>query len=202
MRRFEESTFVFISTNLEHMPDGPEELWLPVMHTLADKGANVRFLAQMHSPLEEWVRGLGVEVDPYILDRWNVIRAHTRLRKYLRRYMPVVAHSTGLEADLLLRWAARKVPQVAVAHTMSADPQATRRRKPIERAFRAFDDVGMRKHADAVFVPDEELASEVREMGIATSNVIIDPIDTDDEVAHVARHLDVYRKFMAQRGTL
>ena len=72
----------------------------------------------------------------------------------------------------------------------------------IERAFRAFDDVGMRKHADAVFVPDEELASEVREMGIATSNVIIDPIDTDDEVAHVARHLDVYRKFMAQRGTL
>ena len=81
----------------------------------------------MHTPMAEWARSLpGIQVDPYILDKWNVIRARSRLRKYLKRYLPVAAHSTGIEADLLLRWAARKVPVVKVAHTMT-----DRRRAPV-----------------------------------------------------------------------
>jgi hypothetical protein len=230
MRRFQESTFVFISTNSRHEPGGAEERWLPVMQALAEKGANVRFLCLMHTPMGEWARTLpGVEVDPYILDMWNVIRARSRLRKYLKRYVPVVAHSTGLEADLILRWAARKVPVVKVAHTLTGDPRATRRRRPIDSLMRRFDEIGMRTHADAVFVTSETLSAEVRTMGVPAERVIFDPPRTTEgaegapsavptgaataaetapagspslppDPASVKRHLDVYRGFMAERG--
>ena len=115
------------------------------MSALAEKGARVRLLCLMHTPMADWARSLpGIQVDPYILDKWNVIRARSRLRKYLKRYLPVAAHSTGIEADLLLRWAARKVPVVKVAHTMTDSPQATRRRRPMNALMRRFDEFGMR----------------------------------------------------------
>jgi len=199
MRRFDESTFVFISTNSRHEPGGAEERWLPVMQELASKGASVRFLCLQHTPMGEWARTLpGIEVDPYILDMWNVIRARSRLRKYLKRYVPVAAHSTGLEADLLLRWAARKVEVVSVVHTLTADPQGTRRRRPIDSLMRRFDEFGMRTQADAVFVSMPELADEVRRAGVRAEQIVLDP--PDDERGSVKRHLDVYRGFMAERG--
>jgi hypothetical protein len=198
MRRWEDSTFVFISTNQTHHPDGVEERWLPVMQALAEKGAGVRFLTLMHSPMGEWARTLpGIEVDPYILDKWNVIRARSRLRKYLKRYVPVVAHSTGIEANLLLRWAARKVPVVRVAHTLTEDPQGTRRVRPIDALFRRFDEIGM-SSADLVFVADEKLAEEVRGAGV--QRVLLDLDGSHDTGASVRRHLDAYRSFMAERG--
>lgn len=201
MRRFEESTFVFISTNRVHRPGGVEERWLPVMESLASRGASVRFLCLMHTPMGEWARELpGIEVDPYILDMWNVIRARSRLRKYLKRYVPVAAHSTGLEADLLLRWAARKVPLVKVAHTITESPQGTRRRRPVDALFRRFDELGMRTHADAVFVEGEALAREVRGAGVAGGSVVVDPPDAHDPSESIKRHLRVYQGFMAERG--
>jgi hypothetical protein len=200
MRRFEQSTFVFISTNAEHAPGGVEERWLPVMQELAEKGAGVRFLCLMHTPMGEWARTLpGVEVDPYILDMWNVIRARSRLRKYLKRYVPVCAHSTGVEADLLLRWAARKVPEVKVAHTLTDSPQGTRRRRPIDRLMRRYDELGMRTQADAVFVNSQPLVAEVVGAGVPAERVMLELPDESAPV-RVARHLDLYRSFMAERG--
>jgi hypothetical protein len=200
MRRYEESTFVFISTNAQHELGGVEERWLPVMQSLAEKGASVRFLCLMHTPMGQWARTLpGVEVDPYILDKWNIIRARSRLRKYLRRHLPVVAHSTGIEADLLLRWAARKVPVVGVAHTLTESPQGTRRRRPMDALFRRFDEFGMRSQADAVFVGSAQLETEVAAMGIAGDHIVVDPLG-DSERQGVERHLAVYRTLMAERG--
>lgn len=201
MRRWEESTFVFISTNERHHEGGVEERWLPVMRELADRGATVRFLAVMGSPMGEWARQLGITVDPYILDKWNVVRSRSRLRKYLKRYLPVVAHSTGLEGDLLLRWAARKVPVMCVAHTLSAEPQATRRRRPVDALMRRFDELGMRTQADAVFVPDPELAAEVRAAGVDAARITVDdPLDANTR-QWVRRHVEVYQDFMAHRGS-
>ena len=200
MRRYDQSTFVFISTNTVHHPDGVEERWLPVMQALAEKGASVRFLCVMHTPMGEWARTIpGIEVDPYILDMWNVIRARSRLRKYLKRYLPVCAHSTGIEGDLMLRWAARKVPVVKVAHTLTDDPQATRRRRPIDALMRRYDELGMRSEADAVFVTSAELEHEVLGVGVPAERVQLDPLGAVD-AAHVQRHLDIYRGFMAERG--
>ncbi len=201
MRRWEDSVFVFISTNTVHVEGGVEERWIPVMQALMAKGAGVRFLAVMGSPMGEWARELGIQVDPYILDKWNVVRSRSRLRKYLKRYVPVAAHSTGLEADLLLRWAARKVPETAAIHTLTSLPQQTRRRRPINALMRRFDEVGMRSSA-AVFVGDESLAAEVRSAGVAAERVVLDPPSQDpaDERASIAVHLALYQDLMAQRG--
>lgn len=197
MRRYDESTFVFISTNSEHEPGGVEERWLDVMAELARKGATVRFLCLMHSPLEVRARQIpGVGVDPYILDKWNVIRARSRLRKYLKRYQPIVAHSTGLEADLLLRWAARKVPGTEVTHTLAETSQATRRRRPIESLMRRLDEVGMR-NVGATFVEAEWLRDELTALGIDASRIVLDPkLDGAGSRETVARHLEVYKEFM------
>ena len=140
------------------------------MTALQEKGANVRFLVPQHTEMGEAARKLGIGVDPYILDRWNVIRSRSRLRKYLKRYSPVCAHSTGLEGDLLLRWAARKVPGIRMAHTLAGEPQRTRRRKPVDAMMLALDELGMRR-ADAVLLETPEFAPEILAAGVAPDQI-------------------------------
>jgi len=201
MRQFDHSTFLFISTNAEHAPDGVEQRWLAVMSELVQLGSTVHFICVAESPLANPARSLGVTVAPYILDKWNVIRSRSRLRKYLRRYSPVCAHSTGVEADLLLRWAARKVPDVRIAATLELVPQRTRRRRPIDALMQRFDEFGLGRE-DAIFVPDEAGASQLLGGGISPEKIVIDDdAETSDGYGpSVARHLDVYRGFMAERG--
>jgi len=198
MRSWSESTFGFISTTPRHDEGGVEDRWFQVMEELCRKGANVRFLCLMGSPAGERARALGVEVDPYILDKRNVIRSRSRLRKYFKRYVPVAVHSTGLEADLLTRWAARKVPVVCIVHTLSVDGQATRRRRPIDAMFRWLDEVGMRRVA-AVFVPNDELADEVRGAGVDTGRIVLDPPSSTSQQS-ITRHIEVYSALMKERG--
>lgn len=198
MRPWSESTFIFISTQPRHEEGGVEERWLAVMAELKQRGANVRFLCLMGSPAAEKARALGISVDPYILDKWNVIRSRSRLRKYFKRYVPVAVHSTGLEADLLTRWAVRKVPVVRVVHTLPEVEQATRRKRPIDALFRRFDELGM-KGAAAVFVPNEELADEVKSAGVDGSRIILDTPDSDEN-ARIQRHIGAYETLLRERG--
>ncbi len=202
MRSFDHSTFLFISTNAEHTPDGVEQRWLAVMSELVQLGSTVHFICFAESPLADPARSMGVTVAPYILDKWNVIRSRSRLRKYLRRYEPVCAHSTGVEADLLLRWSARKVPSVRIAATLSADPQRTRRRRPVDALMHRFDEAGLSRE-DAVFVSAEEDVTKLLSAGISPDRIVLDATGAggdDTDAASVARHLEVYRGFMAQRG--
>jgi len=201
MRSFDHSTFIFISTNAEHAPDGVEQRWLAVMSELVQLGSTVHFICVAESPLAEPARSLGVTVAPYILDKWNLIRSRSRLRKYLRRYEPVCAHSTGVEADLLLRWAARRVPAVRIAATLAVDPQRTRRRRPIDALMLRFDEAGLGRE-DAVFLTRDDLVGEVLASGVSAQKIILDFADgpTSDSDSSVSRHLAVYRGFMAERG--
>ncbi len=203
MRYFDHSTFLFISTNAEHAPDGVEQRWLAVMSELVQLGSTVHFICFAESPLADPARSLGVTIAPYILDKWNVIRSRSRLRKYLRRYEPVCAHSTGVEADLLLRWSARKVPSVRIAATLAADPQRTRRRRPIDALMIRFDEAGLSRE-DAVFLTREDLLPEILAAGVPASRIVLDldgqTAAGDDLAASVTRHLEVYRTFMASRG--
>jgi len=196
---WERSTFVFISTNASHDEGSVEQTWLAVMAELVSLGASVQFICIADSPLAPHARSLGVTVAPYILDRWNVVRSRSRLRKYLKRYDPVVAHSTGTEADLLLRWAVRPLPHVAIATTLTvADPQATRRRRPLDSLMRRFDETAIAR-TDAVFVPAEGLVGEVQSAGVPAERIVLDPPNANHTVS-VERHLAVYREFMARRG--
>jgi hypothetical protein len=200
MRRWADTTFVFVSANEHFEPGCVEARWLPVMRTLAEHGASVRLLALPSSPVSDAARGVpGVSVDPYILDKWNIVRSRSRLRKYLRRLEPVAVHSTGLEADLVTRWAARKVALVNVVHTVTACPGSTRRSGPIDALMRRFDEMGMRS-AVAVFVDDAELAAEVASAGVADERIVIDSAADASERSSVERHLGLYRDLMAERG--
>lgn len=202
MRHWSDSTFIFISTNQHHHAGGVEERWLAVMRELCELGATVHYLCLMNSPTEVAARDAGVTVAPYILDKWNPIRSRSRLRKYLRRYLPVCAHSCGLEADLLLRWAARKVPEVEIAHTLaSGGHQPTRRRPSVEAFMRRYDELGMRSAA-AVFCEDEALAEEVAANGIERARIHLDPpaSSAGELRAAVQRHVGFYLGLMAHRG--
>ena len=154
MRRYEESTFVFISTNAV-TSRGWGRGALAAAHAARRAGARVRFLCLMHTPMGEWARTLpGVEVDPYILDKWNVIRARSRLRKYLT---PLPAGCRALDRH-------RGRPAASLGRAQGPgrqgrphhhrSPQATRRRRPMDALMRRFDEFGMRSQADAVFVPE------------------------------------------------
>lgn len=197
MTRWKDATFIFISTNARHDDEGVEALWLDVMEALSSRGATVRLLALSSSETLERASERGIAVDVYTLDAWNVIRARSRLRKYLRRYGPVAAHSTGLEADLMLRWAARKIPGLAVVHTLSTSAQGTRRRRPIEALMRRFDELGMRSAA-AVFVEDEDLLVEVRSAGVPPERVLLESTAASLRPAVVERHLRLYQDLMAR----
>jgi len=203
MRSWRESTFVFVTTNSKYGPDSVEERWLPVMSELVQLGASVQLLCDAHSPFAETARSVGVAVGPYVLDRWNVIRSRSRLRKYLQRYQPVAVHSTGLEADLLTRWAARVLPDVAVVATFTeGDRQRTRRKRPIDALMRRFDEAGLGS-SSAVFVTSEDLIGEVQSARFPAEKIIFDPLEegaSATPAASVARHLDVYRQLMAGRG--
>jgi len=203
MRSWSESTFVFVTNNALYGPGSVEERWLPVMSELVQLGASVQLLCDAHSPLAETARSVGVSVGPYVLDRWNVIRSRSRLRKYLMRYRPVAVHSTGLEADLLTRWAARVLPDVAVVATLTdGSPQATRRKRPIAALMRRYDEAGMGTSAK-IFVTSEDLIGEVQSAGIPAEKIVFDPPESDPSAtpaASVARHLEVYRALMASLG--
>jgi hypothetical protein len=144
-----------------------------------------------------------VGVDPYILDKWNVIRARSRLRKYLRRYHPVVAHSLGIEADLILRWAARRVPGVTVVSTIPlADEQGTRRRPTIDRLMRRYDSTGV-ENSGAVFIDSQLQVPSLRAARLPENLIVLDPPaqDASELRASVRRHLETYRRLMADRGS-
>lgn len=200
MRRWADCTFVFVTANERFEPGCVEERWIPVMRALAQNGASVRLLALPNSAVSDAARGVpGVSVDPYILDKWNIVRSRSRLRKYLRRLEPVAVHSTGLEADLVTRWAARKVAPVHVVHTVTAGPGSTRRSSPIDALMRRFDEFGMRS-AVAVLVDDAELAAEVASAGVQGERILLDPVDPGSERRSVEMHVGLYRDLMAERG--
>jgi hypothetical protein len=199
VRAWEHSTFVFLSTNPEHEPGGVEETWLAVMAELVTLGASVQFVCVSDSPLAPAARSLGVTVAPYLLDRWNVVRSRSRLRKYLKRYEPVVAHSTGTEADLLLRWAVRPLPMIAIATTLTeSEAQATRRRSLIDSLMRRFDEAGIAR-TDAVFVPSDTVRDAAIAAGVPEERIVIDT-PAPDPTQSVARYLNIYRGLMATRG--
>jgi glycosyltransferase involved in cell wall biosynthesis len=107
---FRHSTFLFVTSRSSDTLGRVERRWLRVMAALLERGATVMLICTPKAALEDPARALGVTIAPYRLDKLNLVRTRSRLRKYLKRYRPVVAHSTGYEADVLLRWAAKNLP--------------------------------------------------------------------------------------------
>ncbi|MDO9556429.1 MAG: glycosyltransferase [Coriobacteriia bacterium] len=196
MRGWTRATFLFISTQNTLEPGGVEERWFAVMGELVSRGATVRLLAPLHTEVVDRARALGIQVDPYMLDKWNVVRTRSRLRKYLRRYQPSVVHSTGTEADVLLRWAARRVEGMRVAHTLRAVCTSGLRRTLGILAVRVAE-LGL-SHAKLVFAETQELAELALSAGIPPAFVVFDPpaMDAAAVAESVAHHVDAYWRLL------
>ncbi len=198
MRGWQRATFLFISTQDTFEPGGVEDRWFALMEALVARGATVRFLAPLNTEIVERARELGFQVDPYMLDKWNVVRTRSRLRKYLKRYQPSVAHSTGAEADLLLRWAARRVETVRVAHTLRL-VTGDGLRRTLAILGNRFAALGLGR-ARLVFAESEGLVQQALAAGIPQDLVLLDPpaAGAEDLLASVEQHLAVYRRLISE----
>lgn len=168
------STFLFISSRSADTLGRVERRWLRVIEALIAKGATVLFIGPPKSPMEGPVHALGATIAPYKLDKFNLIRTRSRLRKYLQRYRPVVAHSTGYEADVLLRWAAKDLPvKVASSAICSAWPP---------KGMNVFDTWVRRRldrdslpRVDAFFADCEDLVVQLSSVGLPRERIVLDP---------------------------
>lgn len=168
------STFLFVSSRSSDTLGRVERRWLRVIEALIGRGATVLFIGPPRSAMEAPARALGVTIAPYRLDKLNLVRTRSRMRKYLKRYRPAVAHSTGYEADVLLRWAAKDLPvKVASSALCSAWP-------PI--GFNFFDTWVRRRldrdslpRVDAFFADCGDLVERFAAAGVSRERVMLDP---------------------------
>ncbi len=168
-RTWDQSTFVFLSSRSGESLGRIERRMLASIGALVERGATVLVICGPRSPLAEESAALGATVAPYRLEVGRYLRVASRLRKYLARYRPVCVHSTGVRADLLIRWAARELP-VAVVNSIACG--AWPRGGPLQRWL---DRRTMRRCA-TVLVDCEGLTDRLRELpGVARGSITYDP---------------------------
>ncbi|MBS3956575.1 MAG: glycosyltransferase family 4 protein [Clostridiales bacterium] len=167
-RAWDDSTFVFMSSRSRASLGRIERRMLAVIGELIRLGATVLVVCGPRSPLAEQAAALGATVAPYRLEAGNYLRAASRLRKYLRRYQPVCAHSTGQRADLVLRWAARDL-STAVINSIACG--AWPRGGPLRRFF----DAHTLHRPDVILVDCKTLIAELVALGAPLPRVRYDP---------------------------
>jgi glycosyltransferase involved in cell wall biosynthesis len=172
IRDFEESQFVFVSSRTGKVMGRVERRLLRVMAALLDRRAGVHLICAPRSPLEEAARSAGVDVAPYHLDKLNVARTRSRIRKYLERHRPVAIHSMGYDADMLARYAAKGLPTAAV-NTITC---ASWPRKGFTR--RLLDSRSI-KNVDMFVCDCRSLTRRLADAGIPAEKLMIDPPSID-----------------------
>jgi glycosyltransferase involved in cell wall biosynthesis len=172
IRDFADSQFVFVSSRTGKVMGRVERRLLRVMAALLGRRAGVHLICPPRTQLKEAAAAAGVEVAPYHLDRLNVARTRSRIRKYLERHRPVAIHSMGYDADMLARYAARGLSTAAVNTVTCA---SWPRRGFIRRTFdaRSLDD------ADAIVCDCGTLAARLMDAGVVEERILIDPPSID-----------------------
>jgi len=168
------STFLFISSRSAETLGRVERRWLRVIEALLGKGATVLFIGPPKSPMEAPAHALGATIAPYKLDKFNLIRTRSRLRKYLKRYRPVVAHSTGYEADVLLRWAAKGLP-VKVASSAICGAWPPRGVGAFSTWVRRRLDRDTLPRVDVFFADCGDLVERLAAAGLPRERIVLDP---------------------------
>jgi hypothetical protein len=151
-----------------------ERALIPVMSELVRLGAHVHLIVPHDSDLVEPARAVGVKVAPYRFAKKNVWRTASRMRKYLRRHDPVVAHAVGFTASILLRLAARPLSVGVVDTVVAEDWPPGGRNRGSRRVWRSSS---MRTAAmtDAVIVDSADLRSALAEVGYDPSMIVVMP---------------------------
>lgn len=171
-------TYVFVSSRSGARMGRAERRLLEVMKSLVAEGASVQLICTPRSPFEQQAREIGVEPASYHLDKLNVIRTRSRLRKFLRRYDPVVVHSTGWLADYLVRWAAAplSVPVVNTIHYGNFPPRGS---TPFGTWLARRLSRSNLSRANAIMIDSHELREQLVACGVLPERVVYDPPSID-----------------------
>lgn len=175
MAAFKDSTFLFITSRSAGGTLGRvERRWLRVIKALIERGATVLVICPLRSPIEDRARALGATIAPYRMDKRNLVRTRSRLRKYLKRYRPAVAHATGFHADLVLRRAARGLP-VKVAVSLMCGKWPPHGTGSLKTRVRRSADVRTLERVDAFFVDCTALTRDLTAAGVVPERIVFDP---------------------------
>ncbi len=174
VRAFHDTTFLFVSSRSADTLGRVERRWLRVMEALLARRATVFLICTPKAALEEPARKLGVTIAPYRLDKFNLIRTRSRMRKYLKRYRPALAHSTGYEADILLRWAAKDLP-VRVVSSAICGSWPSRGMGALGNWVRRRLERDSLPRVDAFFADCADLMERVVAFGLPRDRVVLDP---------------------------
>ncbi len=175
---FDSSVIVFVSSRTAPVMGRVERRMLRVMAALVARGARVQLICTPRSPIEAEAATLGVEIAPYHLDKLNYFRTRSRIRKYLERYHPLVVHSTGLEADLIARWAAREMRTAAVNSVTCVD-YPRQGSEALSRFVRRRLDKESLSSADAMVVDCAVTAQRLEAAGYPADRIVLDPPSVD-----------------------
>ncbi len=189
MSEFSSSTFLFLSSHIGPSLGRVEQRLAKVMAALAARGAHVAFVCPPGSPAAGLARQSGASVIVYQLNRANYMRTRSRLRKYLKRYRPVVAHSTGFEADVLLRMAAEDLP-VPIVNSIHCAGWPARRGPGTPRTLRRKLDAKTIGRVDVLTVDCADLTGRLAEAGIEVARVMMDYPSVDLAEVRVRSELD------------
>lgn len=174
MKTLSDSTIIFVTGGAGRALGRIERRWLRVIEALVAEGSTVHVICALHAPIEEPARQAGATIAPIRLNKLNLIRTRSRMRKYIKRYRPPVAHSTGYEADVLLRWAARDLP-VKVVTSADCASWPPRGLGAIDSWFRRRLDRRSLPRTDVFLADCEDLADRVVAAGLPRERVMLDP---------------------------
>jgi len=177
-RDFSSSTFVFITGRTAPTTGRIERRLLRVMEALLAHGASVHLICVPGHPIAAQAKELGVEVAPYRLGGLNFFRTLSRVRKYLKRYRPVVVHSTGLAADLISRIAASGLKTAAV-NSLACIAWPRTGANSVLKALRRYLDRATMDRVDLLVVDSESLVVPVTSLGVTSDCVLVDPPSID-----------------------
>ena len=169
------ATYLFVTSRMRRTFGRVERRLLRVIAELVAGGATVFVICPPRSPFLDAASAVGATIAQYRLDRFNLVRTRSRIRKYIKRYNPVVAHSTGYEADILLRWAAKGMPVKVVSSVVcgSWPPAAA---GPLGSWVHRTLDAASISRCDAVIVDCEELKASIpAATGLPAERIVLDP---------------------------
>ena len=180
MTDYREATYVFVTSESGPRLGRVDRRLLKVMRALIAEDIDVELVCVPGSAAETRALELSIPVSKTQISSYNVLVTRSRLRDYLRRQRPNVAHSTGWLADWSLRSAAPESPRTVIVNSCDCLDWPSQPSGLLARWRRRLMRSNIER-ADAVIVDCEQLADELSAAGVQPERLFFDAPSVDVE---------------------